>query len=145
MHLRVVQSENIVEHIVGVSIWDQVENLGVTLGVLLLVNQQLSGDHHQDVSVGGGWLGIQGGDSVGNLQEWQGDQLLNDVLGTLQLGSLESQHGLFSVQVTQLVSVRVELLVVEVAELGGNGVEVDWTVSIGSAEWYLLWRNLHIG
>lgn len=128
--LRVVQSEDIVEHVVGVSVWDQVEHLGVTLGVLLLINQQLAGDHHQDVSVGGSWLRVQGGDSVGNLLERQRHQLLYNVLGALQLRGLEGQHGLLSVQVAQLVSVRVELLVVEVAELGGNGVEIDCLLAL---------------
>lgn len=125
-NLRVVQSENVVEHVERVSVWQQVEHLRVTLGVLLLVNQKLTGDHDQDVAVGRSWLGIQSGDSVGHLQERQGRQFLDNVLGTLELGGLEGQHRLLSVQVAQLGSVLVELLVVEVAELGGNGVKVDY-------------------
>lgn len=122
--LRVVQSENVVEHVVGAGVRDQVEHLGVSLGVLLLVNQQLTGDHDQNVAVWRGRLGIQGGDSVGNLGEWQGGEFLDNVLCSLQLGGLKGQHGLVPVQGGQLGPVGVELLVVEVAELGGNGVEV---------------------
>lgn len=123
--LGVVQSENIVEHVVGVSVRNQVENLRVTLSVLLLVNQQFTGDHGQDVAVWRGWLCVQGGDTVSHLLERQSNQLLHNVLCTLELGGLEGQHGLVTVQVTQLGSVGVELLVVEVTELGGNGVEVN--------------------
>ena len=102
------------------------ENLGITLGVLLLINEQLSGDHHQNVTISRSWLSIQSGDSVNDFLERQGNQLLDDILSTLKLSGLKRQHGLVSVQVTQLVSVLVELLVVKVTELGGNGVEVDW-------------------
>lgn len=123
--LRVVQSENVVEHIVRVSVWNQVEHLGVTLRVLFLVNQQLTGHHDQNVAVWRSWLGVQGGNAVGHLLERQRNQLLHNVLGTLQLRGFEGQHGLVSVQVAQLVSVRVKLLVVEVTELGGHGVKVD--------------------
>lgn len=62
---------------------------------------------------------------MGNLLEGQVYQLLNDGLSALKLRGLESQHGLLTVQVTQLSSVGVELLIVEVAELGGDGVEVN--------------------
>lgn len=62
---------------------------------------------------------------MGNLLEGQVYQLLNDGLGALKLRGLEGQHGLLTVQVTQLSSVGVELLIVEVAELGGDGVEVN--------------------
>lgn len=55
----------------------------------------------------------------------QGYQLLHNVLGALELGRFESQHGLFTVQVTQLGPVGVKLLVVEVAKLGGNGIKVN--------------------
>lgn len=101
------------------------ENLRVTLSVLFLVNQQLAGDHGQDIAIRRGGLSIQSGDSVSHFLEGQGHQLLDNVLGALELRSLERQHRLVSVQVAQLVSVGVELLVVEVAELGGDGGEID--------------------
>lgn len=128
--LRVVQSEDVVEHVVRVSVWNQVEHLRVTLGVLLVVNHQLTSDHHQDVTLRRCWLGVQGGDSVCDLGEGQAGQLFHDVLGALHLGGLEGQHRLLSVEVTQLRSVTVELFVVELAELGSNGVEVYSAVSI---------------
>lgn len=122
---RVVQSEDVVEHVVRGSIGNQVEHLRVTLGVLLFVDKQLAGHHDQNVALGRGGLGVQSGDSVGHLSKWQTGQLLHNVLGALQLRGLEGQHGLLSVQVAQLGSVVVELLVVEVAEFGGYGVEID--------------------
>lgn len=114
------------------------EHLRVTLGILLLVNQQLSSHHHQNVSIWRSWLSIQSRNSVGNLLEWQRHQLLHDILSTLQLGGLERQHRLFFVQVAQLVSVRVELLVVEVAELGGHGIEVNCLL-------VSQWENTRVG
>lgn len=65
-----------------------------------------------------------------DLGEGQAGQLFHDVLGALHLGGLEGQHRLLSVEVTQLGSVTVELFVVELAELGSNGVEVYSAVSI---------------
>lgn len=101
------------------------EHLRVTLGVLLLVNKQLTSHHDQNIALRRGGLGVQSGDSVGHFSKWQTGQLLHNVLGALQLRGLEGQHGLLSVQVAQLGSVVVELLVVEVAEFGGYGVEID--------------------
>ena len=124
-NLRVVQSEDVVEHVIRVPVWNQVEHLRVTLRVLLLVDQQLTSDHGQDIAVGRSRLCVQRRDSVSDFLEWQGDQFLNNVLRALELSGLEGQHRLLSVQIAQLVSVLVKLLVVEVAELGGNGVEVD--------------------
>lgn len=127
--LRVVQSKDIVEHIVRVSIWNQVEDLRVSLLVLLIIDQQLTGNHDQNVTIRAGWLGIQSRNTVDNLGEWQRHQLLNDVLTALQLRGLEGQHRLIPVKVTQLGSIGVKLLVVEVAELGGDGVKVNcWLV-----------------
>lgn len=101
------------------------EHLRETLWVLLLIDEQITGDHHKNITVWRGWLRIQSGDTVGHLLERQGNKLLDDILGTLDLGGLKGQHGLLSVEVAQLGSVRIELVVVEFCELLGQGGKID--------------------
>ena len=121
---RVVQTEDVVEDVVGVSLRDQVEDLGEALRVGLVVDEEVAGDHDEDVAALGGWLGVEGGDAVGDLLERQGDELLDDALGTLHLTGLEGQHRLVPVEVAELGSVGVKLVVVELGELLREGVEV---------------------
>lgn len=92
------ETENVVEHKVGASVRNEVEYLGVSLGVLLLVNEKLTSDHDNDITVSRGGLGIQSSDSVGHLLEGERSQLLNDVLSTLDLRGLKGQHGLISLK-----------------------------------------------
>lgn len=101
------------------------EQLRVSLGVLLLVDEQLTGNHDENISVLRGRLGVQCGDSVAHLGEWQAGQLLNDGLGALDLVRLERKHRVVTVQVSELLSVLVELVVVEGAELLCESVEVN--------------------
>jgi hypothetical protein len=51
--LRVVESKDVVKHMEAVLLGDQVEDLGVSLGVLLLTNKQFAGNHNNDVTASG--------------------------------------------------------------------------------------------
>lgn len=122
----VVESEDVVKDVVALVLRNKVEDLGVFLGVLLFVNEQLAGDHHNDVtSSRGSGLGIESYDAVANLLKRQRDELLNDSRGALDLTVLKGQHRRITVKVPKVRSVGVELLIVESSELLGNGKEID--------------------
>lgn len=125
MHYLSVESENVVENIVRRSIGNQVEDLGVRERVVA-INAQLAGDKHNHVSaLGRSGLGVNVGDLVSDLAKGQVNQLLDNGLGSLELSTSEGQHGVISVEVSELRPVGVKGLVVELAELLGEGVEID--------------------
>lgn len=72
------------------------EALGEFKWVCFLVDEELAGDHTDHIAIWRRWLGIQGGNLVLNLLEWQGGELLNDGLRALDLGRLEGEHGLLA-------------------------------------------------
>lgn len=72
-NLGVVQSEDVVQDVVGPVFWHEMENLGVSLGVLLLVDEKLTSDHDQHISVFASRLGVQRGNTVSDLGERQRD------------------------------------------------------------------------
>lgn len=120
-----VESENVVEDIVRRSIRDQVENLGVRERVVA-INAQLSGDKHNDItSLSRSGLGVNIRNLVSDLAKGKANKFLNDSLGTLVLSTGEGEHRVITVEVTELRPVGIEGLVVELAELLGEGVEID--------------------
>lgn len=126
LHLRVVESKDVVKHEEAVVLGDQVEDLGVSLSVLLLINKELASDHDNNVTASRrGRLGIEGGDAVADLLERQRDELLNNALGALDLRGLKGEHGRVTVKVTELRTVSVKLLVVKGGKLLSNGLEID--------------------
>lgn len=124
--LRVVQSKDVVQHVVRLALGQQVEHLRISLGQGFLVKLQLAGDHDQDVAVGRRRLGVESQDLVDDLAERQVLQLGDDGLGPLDLRRLKRQHRVLAVQVAQLAAVQVERLVVEVAELLGHSGKVNY-------------------
>jgi len=103
-----------------------VEDLGVSLSVLLLINKELASDHDNNVTASRrGRLSIEGGDAVADLLERQRDELLNNALGALDLRGLKGEHGRVTVKVTELCAVSIKLLVVKGGKLLSNGLEID--------------------
>lgn len=101
------------------------ENLGVRERVVA-INTELTGDKHNDVAaLSRSGLGIDIGDLVLDLAKGKVDELLDNGLGTLELSTSEGQHRVVSVEVTELSSISVEGLVVELTELLGERVEID--------------------
>ena len=111
------------------------EDLGVRERVVA-INAQLAGHKHNDVSSSSrSGLGVNVGDLVSDLAKGKADKLLNDSLGSLVLGTSEGEHRLISVEVAELRPVGIEGLVVELAKLLGEGVEID-CVSAWTGRWY---------
>lgn len=101
------------------------ENLGVRERVVA-INAQLSGDKHNDItSLSRSGLGVNIRDLVSDLAKGKANKFLNDSLGTLVLSTGEGEHRVITVEVTELRPVGIEGLVVELAELLGEGVEID--------------------
>lgn len=101
----------------------ELEALGVAHGLLLLINNESTGNQDNDATLAGG-LGIKGGNLVAHLLEGKGGQLLDNTSGTLNRGSLEGEHRLVTVERSETTTVGVESLVVELNELLSDGGEV---------------------
>jgi len=116
-HLTVNQLEDVVEDkVVAGRVTHQLESLGVILGALLLVDQELAGNENDDAALKGG-LGIEGRNLVLDLLERKRRELLDDGVDAKGGGGLKSQHGLLAVEACKSLAVRVELVVVELDEL----------------------------
>lgn len=71
IHLRstIDKSEDVVEHVVGARVGDEVESLAEHLGVVAAVDENAARDHHQDATIGTGGLCISCRHAVAHLVE----------------------------------------------------------------------------
>lgn len=98
------------------------EDLSELERVLAVVNKQLSGDEHDKRGdLGRRWLGIDGNYLVLDFLEGKADELLCDRGRALYLSRLPGHHRCVPVKRRKTITVGVELLVVELSELLGNG------------------------
>lgn len=94
------------------------EDLRVALGGWLVINQKLTSDHDNDITVTRRTrLGVESGNLMLDFLESQRSQLFNNVLSTLDLIALESEHGVVAVQRRKKTAVSAELAVVVVHKL----------------------------
>lgn len=121
---RVDESEHVVEDIVALTLTKKLESLRVAHGLLLLIDQQTTGDHDHDAALRVRRLSIEGRDLVLHLLEGKRRQLLNNAADALNRGCFEGKHRVVTVETGQRLTVGVEGLVVELHELLSNILEV---------------------
>jgi len=101
-----------------------VENLGKHKRGLTVINKQLTNNKDNDTIILWVWLAIGTNKFVLDLLEWKGHQLVDDVLGSLELFTLESEERLLTVKRTESGAVGVESIVVMLDELATDRVEL---------------------
>ena len=77
-------------------------------GVLFAGELEVAADEDEHGGVDSGGLGIDGGDGVLALLEGKGGEFGDDVVGALDLLTLEREHGTFLVEIGEIVAVGVE-------------------------------------
>lgn len=93
--------------------------------ILAAVNdQEPSHIDDQACDAGGGWLGVSCRDFMLDRLERQTRQLLNDRRCALECCAFEGEHRSISIESFQSRTVAIEGAVVEIGELGRNGVDV---------------------
>ena len=123
--LTSVKSEHVVEA-EETSAWvrGQVENLGKHKRGLTVINKQLTNNKDNDTIILWVRLAIGANKFVLDLLEWKSYQLVDDVLGSLELFTLESEERLLTVKRTESGAVGVESIVVKLDELATDRVEL---------------------
>lgn len=84
------------------------EHLAEFEGVLFTSELEITADEDEHAAVGTGRLTINGGDGVMTLLERKGSKFGDDVGGTLNLLTFESEHGTFLVKSGESTTVVVE-------------------------------------
>ena len=96
-----VESEEVIEHsVAGSTSFNQVEDLGEFERVFLVLDQQVSWNEANN-SLIDARLNVKAYYLMLHVSDW--DQLLEDCLNTLELLSFEGKHGLFIVQILQIL------------------------------------------
>lgn len=123
--LTSVKSEHVVEaEETSAWVWGQVENLGKHKRGLTVINKQLTNNKDNDTIILWVRLAIGANKFVLDLLEWKSYQLVDDVLGSLELFTLESEERLLTVKRTESGAVGVESIVVMLDELATDRVEL---------------------
>ena len=123
--LTSVKSEHVVEAEEATAwVWGQVENLGEHERGLTIINKQLSDDKDNHAIVLGVRLAISANELVLDLLERKSDQLVDDVLSSLELLTLEGEERLFTVKGAKGRTIGVESIVVMLNELTTDRIEL---------------------